>query len=191
MTKTYDYVDREILWRIMAGIGLHDEDRVLLQAIYSDVVAELEWDGHKIAQVEMPRGLRHGCSLSPLLFMVYVAGVVQRLAALDCVFTFRHRESGQLVQRRIPALVYVDDFALLAGSPEELQKLLDLCGRKMTGLGLRFSAAKCVVLVGGGGGTRCVSRHNMEPTGQPNPQEHQHKIFGHPTDNELRLPLGI
>ncbi|XP_037555929.1 uncharacterized protein LOC119432849 [Dermacentor silvarum] len=54
IAKAYDCVDREILWKILAEMGLADEDRVLLQAIYSDVVAEVEWDGLKTAQVEMP-----------------------------------------------------------------------------------------------------------------------------------------
>ncbi|KAH7956866.1 hypothetical protein HPB52_013023 [Rhipicephalus sanguineus] len=132
-----------------ALLGMAEEDLGLLQAIYRDVVAEAEWEGHRTKPLAMPRGLRQGCPLSPVIFMVYVAGVVQHLERSGCGYTMVHSECGRQVTSHIPTLVYADDFALLAGSAEELQGLLDICAKEMSRLRLRFSPTKCVVMTWG------------------------------------------
>lgn len=49
----------------------------------------------------------------------------------------------------IPALVYADDFALFADTPEELQKLLEICSTEMTRIGLQFNQTKSMVMAWG------------------------------------------
>ncbi|KAH7952409.1 hypothetical protein HPB52_022839 [Rhipicephalus sanguineus] len=55
-------------------------------------------------------------------------------------------EQGWAVATRVPALIYADDIALLAHSPDELQALLDICGDTMATLYLRFNPQKCSVM---------------------------------------------
>ncbi|KAH7985835.1 hypothetical protein HPB52_025380 [Rhipicephalus sanguineus] len=126
-----------------------EEDLGRLQAVYRDVLAEAEWEGHRTKPLTMPRGFRQGCRLSPVLFMVYVAGVVQHLEGSGCEYTMVHSECGRQVTSHISTLVYADDFALLAGSAQELQGLLDICAKEMSRLRLRFSSTKCVVMAWG------------------------------------------
>lgn len=54
--------------------------------------------------------------------------------------------------------MYADDFAVLEGSPDELQQLLDMCGTEMMRLRLRLNQAKYVVIAWGvsAEGTRTV-----------------------------------
>ncbi|KAH8038088.1 hypothetical protein HPB51_021645 [Rhipicephalus microplus] len=47
IAKAYDCVDRDIFWAIFGELGMMEEDLGLLQAIYKDVVAEVEWEGHR------------------------------------------------------------------------------------------------------------------------------------------------
>ncbi|KAH7968259.1 hypothetical protein HPB52_007268 [Rhipicephalus sanguineus] len=58
-------------------------------------------------------------------------------------------EQGRAVTTRVPVLIYADDIALLAHSPDELQALLDICGDTMATLHLRFNPQKCGVMVSG------------------------------------------
>ncbi|XP_077545284.1 uncharacterized protein LOC144158338 [Haemaphysalis longicornis] len=151
ISKAYDSVDRELLWTILDRYGLEEKDVDLLRAIYANVTAQVVWEGHTAAPVEVTQGLRQGCPLSPLLFMLYVGGVLGRLEGSGQGFRLEHKEGGQTVVVNIPALVYADDFAVLAGSPQELQQLLDTCAMGMTERHLVFNPAKCVVMAWGVG----------------------------------------
>lgn len=82
ISKAYDRVNRELLWELLWKHGLDEPDLCLLQALYEDITAQVEWGGVTTALVEIPRGLRQGCPLSPLLFMFYVAEVTNRLEFL-------------------------------------------------------------------------------------------------------------
>lgn len=139
ISKAYDRLNREMLWELLWEHGLEESDLYLLQALYEDITAQVEWCGKTTAPVDIPRGLRQGCPLSPLLFMLCVAEVTHQLEFSGSGYQLEHRVEGQQVVHRIPALVYADDFAVMAGSPEELQHLLDICGSEMAKLQLRFS----------------------------------------------------
>ncbi|KAH9376412.1 hypothetical protein HPB48_022091 [Haemaphysalis longicornis] len=123
ISKAYDSVDRELLWTILDRYGLEEKDVDLLRAIYANVTAQVVWEGHTAAPVE---GSGQG-------------------------FRLEHKEGGQTVVVNIPALVYADDFAVLAGSPQELQQLLETCAMGITERHLVFNPAKCVVMAWGVG----------------------------------------
>ncbi|KAH7961177.1 hypothetical protein HPB52_005182 [Rhipicephalus sanguineus] len=110
-----DWKCSKVLWVILGELGMAEEDLELLQAIYSDVVAEAKWEGYRTRPLTIPRGFRQGCPLLPVPFMVYVAGVIQHLENSGCGYTIAHREGSRQVVSRIPTLVYADDFAVLAG----------------------------------------------------------------------------
>ena len=68
-------------------------------------------------------GLRQGCPLSPLLYSTYVIGIVEKL-----------EEEGLGVKEGdywCGALLYADDVVLLAESPDELEKMLDMMGHNL------------------------------------------------------------
>lgn len=166
ISKAYDCVDQQILWSILQDLGLESNDIALLRALYSGVTAQVEWDGHVTAPVSVSCGLCQGCPLSPVLFMLYVAGLTQRLKSSGLGYALQHHEEGQLVARRFPALVYADDFAVLAGSPGELQQLLDMCGTEMTPEAEVQPGEMCGYGVGSGcgvyaGGLDTAGRYNQ------------------------------
>lgn len=75
ISKAYDSVDRELLQSILGMYGLEERDVTLLRAFYRNVTAQVVWEGHVASLIEVTQG----CSLSTLLFMLYVGGVIQCL----------------------------------------------------------------------------------------------------------------
>ena len=68
-------VDRNILWKRMAGFGFTGRFLSSLQAIYTGDSVQAVVNGMSSRQVYLRRGLRQGCSLSPMLFALYIAGL--------------------------------------------------------------------------------------------------------------------
>ncbi|KAG0424540.1 hypothetical protein HPB47_028249 [Ixodes persulcatus] len=149
ISKAYDSVNHSLLWRVLEELGMPVEWRNLLQQIYRDNSVVVQWGAEFTEPIKATRGLRQGCPLSPLLFMLYIAGLERALEDSRLGFRMCYGEEGRQVDQRIPALIYADDVVLMAGSLEELQELLDTCGEEGTTLGLTFNPSKSGVLRAG------------------------------------------
>ena len=68
--------------------------------------------------VRIGLGVRQGCTLSPLLFLIFVEGLSQEL----------RKRPGGLREGKITLnhLLFADDLAICAGSRKDLQHLLDV-----------------------------------------------------------------
>lgn len=144
----YDNVDRELLWSLLEREGLGQDLLQLLQEIYNESEVQITWEGLKCTEpVITNRGLKQGCPLSPLLFMLYMAGLERKLEDSKVGFNLCFRRNGQEVEQHIPGLIYADDIVLLADNEQGLQQLTDMCGEEATELGLEFSTEKSGVLV--------------------------------------------
>ncbi|KAH7939560.1 hypothetical protein HPB52_013692 [Rhipicephalus sanguineus] len=108
--------------------GAAEEVVALLKVLYTDTQAVVQWGQKNSHPVKVTRGLRQGCPMSPLIFMLYVAGLEQRLTESGLGFDLSYMEEGITNLGRIPALFYADDIVLLANNPDELQDLLNICG---------------------------------------------------------------
>ena len=79
-------------------------------------------DGENSRWFDVNNGLRQGCSLSPLLYSIFVMGMVEELKR-------NLKGVGVLVEEVwCGGLLYADDIALVADSEEELQVMLDVVG---------------------------------------------------------------
>ena len=67
LTKAYDSVCRETLWRRLARMGFGGEFLRTLQSMYQSDYVTCQANGVTTRPVYLGRGLRQGCSLSPLL----------------------------------------------------------------------------------------------------------------------------
>lgn len=151
--KAYDSVDHAILWYKLQGKGLPEEVVRLLRRLYAGNEVVVEWQGVCSQPVPVERGLRQGCPLSPLLFMLLLSDLEVELEGSTVGFDLTYMEQGRTVQQRLPGLMYADDIVLTAGSPSDLQRLLHICSKHAELLGLRFGTQKCAVLRWGNTGT--------------------------------------
>ena len=121
--------------------GVEDKFIRVCQSLHQDVEASIVLDGQQSRWFKMENGLRQGCPLSPLLYSIYVMGMVEKL-----------EEEGLGVKQGdywCGALLYADDVVLLAESPDELQKMLDMMGQYAEEWKFSFNASKSKTMVVG------------------------------------------
>ena len=80
----------------------------------------------------MNSGIQQGCVLSPLLFSLYINGVVKRLKEEKC----------GVECETIPGLLFADDTCLIVSETLGLKKSLDVLVEWCKEWGLKISVAK-------------------------------------------------
>lgn len=92
--------------------------------------------------IEIQRGVRQGCILSPLLFNIYAEAIFEE--ALE------NAEEGVIVNGHpINNLRYADDTILLASNFKDLQNLLQRVDRVSTSYGLNINLKKTKIMIVG------------------------------------------
>ena len=78
-SKAYDRVCRKKLWECLKGDGVSGKFLVMLQALYLENSVEVTIGDKRSDRFPVSSGLRQGCVLSPLLFSLYINGLVMEL----------------------------------------------------------------------------------------------------------------
>ena len=108
--KAFDYADNNKLWKILKEMGIPDHLTCLLRQLYAGEEAAVRTGNGTTDWLQMGKGVRQGCTLSPCLFNLY-AEYIMRNAGLE------EAEAGiKIAQRNINNLRYADDTTLMAES---------------------------------------------------------------------------
>ena len=118
ISKAYDTVNREILWKRLAALGFHGDFLECLKALYDGDSLVSVVNGISTKPVYPKRGLRQGCSLSPLLFALYISDLGSDIAA--------SLEGFQIGGLTLSGLLFADDIVLISRTFPGLERLVSL-----------------------------------------------------------------
>jgi hypothetical protein len=119
--KVFDTVLRDLLWQVLAEMGIVGRFMQCLQSMYSqDNVRVMHPTEGLLARFSCGIGVKQGCPLSPLLFGLYLDGLEKHLNAFD------GDNPPQLADIVVKLLLYADDLALMSETPQGLQKQIDV-----------------------------------------------------------------
>lgn len=147
-SKAYDRIDRDLMWRVLEGMGVHGAALTALRRMYTRVRMEVRVGSETGGAFEAGVGVKQGCPLSPLLFGIFIDRLEPFLAA-RC-----GGEGAQLAGALLRCLLYADDVALLATSAAGLQRLLDALHAFCTANGMIVNSDKSKVVVFNSQGAR-------------------------------------
>ena len=117
--RAFDCVDHNKLWTVLKEKGIPDHLTCLLRNLYAGQEATVRTRHGTTDWLQIGKGVREGCILSPCLFNLY-AEYIMRNAGLE------ETQAGiKIAKRNINNLRYADDITLMADSEEELKKPLD------------------------------------------------------------------
>ena len=108
--KAYDTVWREGLWSKLAEVGVNGKMLLTIRSMYDGVKSSVIVNGRLTAWFDIDIGLRQGCVLSPLLFLIFVN---------DLIKEFKKSDTGVLLgEVRINNLAFADDIVLTANDED-------------------------------------------------------------------------
>ena len=117
--KAFDRVFRDGLWKRIADEGVKGKMWRVLKSIYERVESCVRIDDETTEWFSVETGVRQGCVLSPLLYAIFINGLVRELKELNCGI-----EIGDNNEVNICSLLYADDIVLMAEDRYTLQLLM-------------------------------------------------------------------
>ena len=139
LAKAFDTVPRKLLFQKLKKAGITGKMLRVIQNLYTSNRASVRIDNYESEIFSINSGVMHGSKLGPILFNVFINDLLEELHNSKL-----GAKMGQLI---ISALGFADDVALIADTPENLQKLIDICSKWSSDNGMSFNIAKCKILV--------------------------------------------
>ena len=112
--KAFDYVDHNILGKILKEMGIPDHLTCLLRNLYAGQETTVRTGPGTTDWFQIGKGVHQDCILPPCLFNLYAEYIMQN-AGLD-----KAQAGIKIARRNINNLRYTDDITLMAESREEL-----------------------------------------------------------------------
>ena len=137
-SKAFDKVKHEKLFEMLNQLDIDGKDLRVLRNLYWDQTAAVRVDGELSEYTNIKRGVRQGCVMSPDLFNLYNEVILRNLDESEGL-----KANGENLNN----LRYADDTSLLAGSEEDLQRLLNIVVEDSEKLGLSLNVKKTECMV--------------------------------------------
>ena len=98
-TKAFDRVDRKFMFQVLRKMNFPENFVKLVENIYQNTTAHMKINGYLTSKLKMTRGVRQGCPLSALLFIIALEPLIEGLRS--------HNWFTHDTERR--AVAYADD----------------------------------------------------------------------------------
>ena len=159
LTKAFDTVSRDGLWKIMAKFGCPPRFIAMVRQFHDGMQARVQNDGEFSEPFEVTNGVKQGCVLAPTLFsMMFSAMLMDAFQDSDTGFPIRYRFDGNIFNlRRLQAktkvqtdvldeLLYVDDMDKNASTEAKMQRAMDQVSQSCDNYDLTISTKKTEVV---------------------------------------------
>ena len=159
LTKAFDTVSREGLWKIMAKFGCTTKFIAMVRQFHDGMLAQIQNDGEFSDPFPVTNGVKQGCVLAPTLFsMMFFAMLAAAFQDGDNGIPIRYCFDGKLFNlRRLQAkskmltevldeFLFADDMTKGAPTEEKMQKGVDHVSDSCDSYNLTISIKKTEVV---------------------------------------------
>lgn len=159
LTKAFDTVSREGLWRIMAKYGCPTKFIIIIRQLHDGMQARVQDGGKSSEPFSDSNGVKQGCVLALTLFnLMFSAMLTDAFDGTDTGIGIKWRFDGSVFNLRrlqvktkvqldtINDLLFADDSALNATSEANMQHSVDKFSDAYDNFGLNISTKKTEVM---------------------------------------------
>ncbi|XP_063595337.1 uncharacterized protein LOC134772300 [Penaeus indicus] len=159
LTKAFDLVSREGLFKILPKIGCPPKLQSLIESFHSEMQGTVQFNGSTSEPFNINSGVKQGCVLAPTLFGIFFALLLKHAFRTSSEGIYlRTRSDGRLFnlaclraktkvrEALIRDMLFADDAAVATHTQRELQTLMDHFSQACKDFGLTISLKKTNVL---------------------------------------------
>nr|VZI38260.1 unnamed protein product [Spirometra erinaceieuropaei] len=159
LTKAFDTVNREGLWKIMQKFGCPQRFTQMGRQLHDGMMARVTDNGAVSEAFAVTNGVKQGCVLAPTLFsLMFSAMLMDAYRDERPGIRIAYRTDGHLLNQRrmhfqsrvctttVHKLLFADDCALNTTSEEDMQRSMDLLSAACENFGLVINTQKTVVM---------------------------------------------
>ncbi|GFS19314.1 reverse transcriptase-like protein [Elysia marginata] len=132
LEKAFDRVDRNKLWKVLECYGIHGQLLDSVRAIYKNSQSAVRTASGLTNWFPVTSGVRQGCVLSPLLFIIYMDRITQ---------------AANPDPECLNELLFADDQALFSPDKDTLQEHINQLNRQCEAHGMRINIKKTEAII--------------------------------------------
>ena len=134
-SKAFDKIDRNYLYELLSALNFDNTTIRAIKVMYTSNIALIEINGHLSTPLSINRGVKQGCPLSALLFILGVEPLLKEIEECEQVKSFSERKT----------IAYADDITCCI-KVKSLETLFDVLKDFCDQTSLEINIEKSVVL---------------------------------------------
>ena len=159
LTKAFDLVSREGLFKVLKKIGCPDKLLSIIISFHENMTGVVNFDGDSSSPFPISNGVKQGCVLAPTLFGIFFSmllhyafndsteGIYLRTRSDGSLFNLARLKAKTLVRNvLVRELLFADDAALVSHTEDGLQCMLNKFADACKEFGLTISIKKTQVM---------------------------------------------
>ena len=140
-SKAFDTIPRDLLFKKLLDYGINGKFFNNIKTMYSNDNCCIKV-GNKLSESFLAnQGVKQGCILSPLLFNIFIADIVERFTTENC------RPLKLDESRNLGCLLWADDIILLSHSEEGLRNMLSALSTYVDDNGMSINTKKTQCMI--------------------------------------------
>ncbi|KAL3687192.1 hypothetical protein R1sor_013501 [Riccia sorocarpa] len=144
--KAYDRLLPQFLWQVMSKLGFFDKFISAVKALQEDAESSLLFNGRALPPFRIGKGVRQGCPMSPLLFVIATCPLIAALKSEIAKGGIKPivLEEGVVVS----CMALADDFAFFTQvHKQDVHNLMELLKQVEVASGARVNLSKSKILL--------------------------------------------
>ncbi|CAN0553799.1 unnamed protein product, partial [Ectocarpus sp. 8 AP-2014] len=135
--RAFDSLDRDMMWTVLGSFGIPDKLLVIIQSMYRDATCRVAHRGILGREFNVASGVKQGCILSPLLFLLVLDWVMGKVNNSPRGIDWQH-----LQMTRLEDLDFADDICLMSHTRQGLEEKLKRLVHYGKQVGLKVNVGK-------------------------------------------------
>ncbi|KAI8478588.1 hypothetical protein Bbelb_436860 [Branchiostoma belcheri] len=140
--KAFDRVSHDFMAKVLNKLGFGPAFRNMIAALYSNVKSKVQVNGLLTESIAVERGVRQGCPLSPLLYVLCIEPLAAAIRSDPLIRGVKVPGANQ----EIKMVQYADDNTCVLSDQPSIDRTFETIGRYEAGTGSKLNMGKTEAL---------------------------------------------